>query len=78
MLDSNILISQYEDPETLPPEDFQLFVRESEQVRKIEQDLAEDISTLGGEKYMTKQTSQAIGFLIVLFAFLFIFKRPVS
>jgi len=42
------LDSQYRDPETLSPEDFQLYIRESEQIKKIEDDIKEQEKIIRG------------------------------
>ena len=39
-----ILDLQYRDPETIAPEDFELYVRETEQINKILSDIQEEES----------------------------------
>ena len=42
---------QYRDPETLLPEDFQLYIRETEQINKILSDIQEEeLINKGSEK----------------------------
>ena len=49
MLDNITSIDkQYRDPETLSSEDFQLYLREKEQIKKIEDDIKEQEKTING------------------------------
>ena len=49
MLDNITSIDkQYQDPETLSSEDFQLYIREKEQIKKIEDDIKEQEKTING------------------------------